>query len=136
MVKSYPQETLCCHLDTEQFRQILLNLLHNAVQAMPKGGVVTVELNQEKVRSDLDPQAKEGKILLKIKDTGTGMNQETQKKLFTPFFTTKEGGTGLGLSTVKRIVEAHRGEIQVESQEGKGTTVVVKLPKSSSFYRG
>jgi len=128
IVKSYPQDELFCDLDTEQFRQMLLNLLHNAVQAIPEGGEITVELNQGAESSDLARQAKDKKVILKILDTGIGMSKETQKKLFTPFFTTKERGTGLGLPTVKKIVEAHRGDIQVESEAGKGTTVVVRLP--------
>jgi signal transduction histidine kinase len=70
----------------------------------------------------------EGKrIILKISDNGMGMSKATLEKLFTPFFTTKEHGTGLGLSTVKKIVEAHRGDIKVESERGKGTTVIVGL---------
>ncbi len=128
LVKNYPQDELFCYLDTEQFRQILLNLLHNAVQAMPQGGEITVELNQETEGLHRAGEAKDKKIILKISDTGIGMSKNTLEKLFTPFFTTKERGTGLGLSTVKRIVEAHRGDIQVESEAGKGTTVAVRLP--------
>ncbi len=128
MVRSYPKDELFCSLDIEQFRQILLNLLYNAIQAMPDGGEITVELNQEAQGSDLARKKEDKKIILQISDTGIGMSKETQKKLFTPFFTTKESGTGLGMSTVKRIVEAHRGDIRVESEPGKGTTVAVRLP--------
>ncbi|HEX9916965.1 MAG TPA: ATP-binding protein, partial [candidate division Zixibacteria bacterium] len=71
----------------------------------------------------------EEKIILEISDCGVGMNKETQAKLFTPFFTTREEGTGLGLSTVKKIVEAHRGDIYIQSELGKGTKVRVILPK-------
>jgi signal transduction histidine kinase len=128
IVKCFPPDEVLCQLDTEQFRQILLNLLHNAVQAMEGGGKVTVELSQQALSPDVHPKAKDKEIILKISDTGMGMSQSTLDKLYTPFFTTKEGGTGLGLSTVKRIVEAHRGDIQVESVPQKGTTVTVKLP--------
>ena len=128
MVKSYPKDELLCRLDTEQFRQILLNLLHNAVEAMPDGGKITVELSRETQSPDVACKARDKKVVLKISDTGIGMSQETLSKLFTPFFTTKERGTGLGLSTVKKIVEAHRGDIQVESKLEKGTTVKVRLP--------
>lgn len=128
MVKNYPQDELFCHLDTEQFRQIPLNLLHNAVQAMPDGGEIMVELNQDVETKDLPCKVRDKKIILKISDTGIGMSKKTLERLFTPFFTTKERGTGLGLSTVKKIVEAHRGDIRVESEPGKGTTVVVRLP--------
>jgi PAS domain S-box-containing protein len=128
IVKRYQSDDLCCNLDDEQFRQILLNLLHNAMQAMPKGGQLTVDLGQES--GDLDPAGKgmPEKMVLRISDTGVGMSPNVLKKLFTPFFTTKEGGTGLGLSTVKKIVEAHQGDIKVESKEGEGTTVCLRLP--------
>ncbi len=128
LVKNYPQGELFCHLDTEQFRQILLNLLYNAGEAMPDGGKIVVEVNQETQSPDLAPKVMDKKVILKISDTGIGMSKKTLEQLFTPFFTTKERGTGLGLSTVKRIVEAHRGDIQVESEAGKGTTVLVRVP--------
>ncbi|MCK4224355.1 MAG: PAS domain S-box protein [candidate division Zixibacteria bacterium] len=133
IVRKYPERTLLCRIDPEQFRQVILNLLHNATQAMPHGGRIMVQVNEEREGRGtpqnslrIHPEAK--KIVLKISDTGTGMSKATLDKLFTPFFTTKEHGTGLGLSTVKRIVEAHRGDIRVESEIGKGTTVFVSLP--------
>jgi PAS domain S-box-containing protein len=115
--RKYPEKTLLCRIDPEQFRQVILNLLHNATQAMPHGGTIGVEVNEEKKG-----------VVLEISDTGIGMSKATLDKLFTPFFTTKEHGTGLGLSTVKKIVEAHGGDIKVESELGKGTTVFVILP--------
>jgi PAS domain S-box-containing protein len=114
--RKYPEKALLCRIDPEQFRQVMLNLLHNATQAMPQEGTIVVEVNEEKKG-----------VVLKISDTGMGMSKATLEKLFTPFFTTKEHGTGLGLSTVKKIVEAHRGDIKVESELGKGTTVFVRL---------
>jgi PAS domain S-box-containing protein len=116
ILREYPERALLCRIDPEQFRQVILNLLHNATQAMPQGGTIRVKVNEEKKR-----------VVLKISDTGMGMSKATLDKLFTPFFTTKEHGTGLGLSTVKKIVEAHRGDIKVESELGKGTTVIVGL---------
>jgi PAS domain S-box-containing protein len=128
IVKKCHKDELFCQLDGERFRQILLNLLHNAVQAMPEGGKVTIDLGHETKDSDLARKRRDRQVILKISDTGIGMSEETQKKLFTPFFSTKEGGTGLGLSTVKKIVEAHKGCIRVDSEPGRGTTVVVRLP--------
>jgi PAS domain S-box-containing protein len=116
VLREYPEKALLCRIDPEQFRQVMLNLLHNATQAMPQGGTIVVEVNEEKKG-----------MVLKISDSGMGMSKATLDKLFTPFFTTKEHGTGLGLSTVKKIVEAHRGDIKVESELGKGTTVIVGL---------
>jgi PAS domain S-box-containing protein len=126
--KNYPKERLFCHVDTEQFRQVVLNLLHNAVQSMPAGGKIAVELNPMVETADLSPKSKDKMALLKISDTGTGMGKGTIEKLFTPFFTTKEHGTGLGLSIVRKIVEAHQGEVEVESELGKGTAVRIRLP--------
>jgi PAS domain S-box-containing protein len=114
--RKFTEKMLLCRIDPEQFRQVMLNLLHNATQSMPHGGTIGVEVNEEGKRA-----------VLKISDTGMGMSKATLEKLFTPFFTTKEHGTGLGLSTVKKIVEAHRGDIKVESELGKGTTVFVRL---------
>jgi PAS domain S-box-containing protein len=128
MVKNYPQEQLHCNLDAEQFRQTLLNLFHNAVQAMPDGGEMKIELSRGRGLPGCPSEANEETAVLEISDTGIGMSSEIQKKIFTPFFTTKHGGTGLGLFTVKKIVEAHSGEIRLESRPGKGTTVRLTLP--------
>jgi signal transduction histidine kinase len=131
LVKSYPQEKIYCELDAQQFRQTVLNLLHNATQAMPDGGEIKVELRRGAESSASSREKHAARAVLKVSDTGVGMNEETQKKIFTPFFTTKEGGTGLGLSTVKKIVEAHRGVIRLKSKPGEGTTVAMELPMIS-----
>jgi PAS domain S-box-containing protein len=125
--RNYPDRRLVCRLDTEQFRQVVLNLLYNAAQSMPDGGKITFTVNDTKSKDGVG--ISEEKIILEISDCGVGMNKETQAKLFTPFFTTREEGTGLGLSTVKKIVEAHRGDIHIQSELGKGTKVRVILPK-------
>jgi PAS domain S-box-containing protein len=125
--KRYTQNDLLCPVDVEQFRQVLLNLLHNAVQAMPDGGEIIVELKDESALTGNDKVEKEIAIL-RISDTGIGMSLTTKEKLFVPFYTTKERGTGLGLATVKKIVEAHQGDIQIESEAGKGTVVQIRLP--------
>jgi len=132
IIREYPKKALLCRIDTEQFRQVILNLLHNAIQAMSHGGRIVVGVNEEEKSTNVPQNSlgiyPEGKrIILKISDNGTGMSKATLNKLFTPFFTTKEHGTGLGLSTVKKIVEAHRGDIRVESKMGKGTIVIVRL---------
>jgi len=128
--RDYPDRKLVCRLDIEQFRQVILNLLYNAAQSMPDGGKIAFSVSD--VAGDQSDVFEE-KIILEISDSGVGMSRETQDKLFTPFFTTKEQGTGLGLPTVKRIVEAHRGDICVESELGKGTKVRVRLPKEISL---
>jgi PAS domain S-box-containing protein len=126
--KRYTQNDILCPVDAEQFRQVLLNLLHNAVQAMPDGGEIVVELEGESAITGND-KAEEEVAVLRISDTGVGMSPATKEKLFIPFYTTKRRGTGLGLATVKKIVEAHQGDIQIESEPGKGTIVQIRLPR-------
>ncbi|MFQ6003048.1 MAG: nitrogen regulation protein NR(II) [Candidatus Zixiibacteriota bacterium] len=133
IVREYAGGRLLCRIDPEQFRQVILNLFHNAAQSMPHGGKIVVKVNEEVkdtgiYQNYLDTHSEAKRIVLKLSDTGTGMSKATLNKLFTPFFTTKEHGTGLGLSTVKKIVEAHGGDIRVESEMGKGTIVMVRLP--------
>lgn len=104
-------------IDPEQIKQVLLNLVLNAVDAMPHGGALTVEtaLADDAVRC-------------RLSDTGKGIRREDLGRIFNPFFTTKPDGTGLGLSIAHRILEAHRGRIEVSSQEGAGTTFTLTLP--------
>ena len=117
----YPSDPLTCQLDTEQFQQVILNLLLNAIQAMPDGGRIHLHVSQT--------QGPRGPLAtLVIRDEGIGMEEEVCNKLFTPFFTTKEDGTGLGLVTSKKIVEAHGGQITVQSAPGEGTSFQVSLP--------
>jgi two-component system sensor histidine kinase AtoS len=108
-------------VDKEQVTQVILNLLLNAVQAMPKGGHLT--LRGQVADSDRW-------IRLSIQDSGVGIPGEDLNKLFDPFFSTKEGGVGLGLSIAHRIIDQHHGKIEVESAPGKGTLLTVWLPIS------
>ena len=107
------------YADSSQLHQVLVNLIVNSIQAMPKGGKLTIRT----LTSD-------GFVLLSVEDTGIGMNNEVIKKLFVPFFTTKEigQGTGLGLSLVHGIVTSHGGNIKVESKVGYGTRFQINLP--------
>jgi signal transduction histidine kinase len=108
-----------------QIEQVLLNLIINARQAMPRGGRLTIEI-RENVRT--------GMVELSVADTGIGIPPERLRLIFEPFYTTKEpdanghGGTGLGLSVCRQIIEQHNGRIRVESLVGKGSTFTVKLP--------
>jgi len=104
-------------LDEGQMKQVFLNLITNAAQAMPAGG-----------RLGIQSSRKENGITVTVADTGAGIPPEVQRRLFEPFFTTKDGGTGLGLSLSLGIVQEHGGEISVESEEGKGSTFTVWLP--------
>jgi two-component system sensor histidine kinase HydH len=104
-------------LDRALFKQALLNLLLNAQDAMPNGGQIVITT-----------QPVEGGVQISVIDTGTGMPPEVLKKIFRPFFSTRRHGTGLGLPTVKKIVEAHRGTISVQSEVGRGTKFTIQLP--------
>lgn len=108
--------------------QVFLNLLINAAQAIPEGNA---DKNEITLSNDFTP---DGRILVQIKDTGTGMSPQVINKLFTPFFTTKPVGvgTGLGLSICHRIISALGGEISVESEVGRGTIFSVILPRATS----
>ena len=104
--------------DADQMRQVVLNIILNAADAMPQGGVL-------RIRSSFD--ARSNHVTLRISDTGPGIPVEIQDKLFEPFFTTKKTGTGLGLSIAYGIIERHKGALKVESSPGRGTTIAVIL---------
>lgn len=104
-------------LDRDLFKQALLNLLLNAQHAMKQGGELILRTRADKHH-----------LLVEVIDTGVGMSPETMAKIFKPFFSTRSGGSGLGLPTTKKIIEAHGGHLQVESVLGKGTAFTVVLP--------
>lgn len=103
--------------DETYFKRIIGNLVGNAIQAMPNGGILTINANQ---------QGNDAVII--VQDTGVGISEKDKPNLFKPLFTTKAKGQGLGLAVVKRFVEALQGSISFESEEGKGTKFIVKLP--------
>ena len=109
------------NVDPDLFEQALLNLMLNAEQAMPDGGTLTLI-----GRSD------SGTVYLDVIDTGVGVAPELMPKLFRPFHTTKPDGSGLGLATVKKIVLAHGGTIDVQSEPGRGTKFTIGLPAVQS----
>lgn len=111
--------------NADQLKQVFLNLVINAISAMPEGGTLYIHtaLEERGVGSGAWPG-----VHIDFTDTGIGMSEEVMDRLFEPFFTTKEDGTGLGLSISYGIIQAHGGEISVVSQEGKGTKFTVRLP--------
>jgi D-alanine transaminase len=117
-IKSYvPAGLPPVGLDRALFKQALLNLMLNAQQAMPQGGELTIQA-----------AAGPDEVALSLIDTGKGMAPEVLAKAFKPFFSTRTGGTGLGLPTTRKIIEAHGGSITVESEVGKGTRFTIRLP--------
>jgi signal transduction histidine kinase len=112
-----PDAPLLAPADPEALKSALLNLIFNAFQAMPLGGTLTLSL----LKIDSCYQ-------ISLSDTGIGMGEEQLQRLFSPFFTTKEKGNGLGLVEAQKIVQAHLGSIDVRSQPNKGTTFTLTLP--------
>jgi len=108
-------------LDRSLMRQALVNLCRNAIEAMPDGGSV-----------DLLTRTRGDDVVLEVIDTGKGMDEKTRSQMFQAFFSTRSGGSGLGLPTVRRIVEAHHGRISCDSEVGKGTRFTITLPAKRS----
>lgn len=104
-------------LDREAFRQALLNLIINAKQAMPEGGQLMVRT-----------AAQGDTVAIVLIDTGCGMDDRTASKMFEAFFSTKPGGSGLGLPTTQKIIDGHGGRIHVQSEVGRGTQITIELP--------
>jgi two-component system, NtrC family, nitrogen regulation sensor histidine kinase GlnL len=118
--------------DEDQLKQVFLNLIKNAIEASRKCGkiqIITRVSSGYAVKSTSSPARQQG-IVVEIIDSGEGIDEETQKKLFTPFHTTKKKGSGLGLPISLKIVEDHHGKIKITSEKGLGTTVQVFLPTS------
>ena len=106
--------------DFGQLQQVYINLIMNALQAMPEGGKLTLRTS-----------ADDNQLKIEVQDTGQGISKENMRKLFTPFFTTKEKGkgVGLGLAVAYGIIQRHHGRMEVQSKEGEGTTFTIYLPR-------
>ncbi|MFQ5862340.1 MAG: nitrogen regulation protein NR(II) [Candidatus Brocadiales bacterium] len=115
--KFYDPNLPALNLDATLIKQALLNMIINAQQAMPGGGKLSIRTSR-----------KNGWIQIEIADTGIGIHRTKFNKIFEIYYSTRKKGTGLGLPTVKRIVEEHGGTISVESEEGKGSNFIVQLP--------
>ena len=141
LITNLDQKIWPIKVDPSQFEQVILSLIVNARDAMPKGGELSIEtelIKLDKNYNRFHPDVKPGDyVLIKVSDTGIGMSEEVQQRIFEPFFTTKEKGkgTGLGLATVYGIVKQNNGHIAVQSEVGKGTTFSVYFPalKAKSY---
>jgi len=118
--KDYPEDVGTIHVDPALIKQSLINIFQNAAEAMEKGGRMVVSIKDSPERLTID-----------VLDNGCGIAEEDRPHLFNPFFTTKNYGTGLGLTQVKKIIEQHGGEIEVTGAEGRGTRFAISLPKVS-----
>lgn len=114
-----PGITICC--DEILMRQVFVNMFMNSLQSMKTGGILTIEVMKSEEPSLVE---------IHIKDTGTGIDHEHLSRIFDPFYTTKEKGTGLGLTIVHNIIKVHGGSIKVLSQSGEGTQFSIRLPEN------
>ncbi len=112
-----PEKAVCVMGNEEKLRQVIINIIKNGIDAMERGGKLSLTLD-----------LKGRDVEIKISDTGKGIPKDIREKIFMPFFTTKSQGSGLGLGISKKIVEDHGGSLSFETEEGKGTTFVIKLP--------
>ena len=110
-------------IDERYIKQSLINIIQNAIDSI-------LEKSEKNYKKEIQIKLKtvDNFALITIKDNGIGIKEELLPKIFEPYFTTKRHGTGLGLTNVARIIEAHNGNINIESEYGKGTKVIIKLP--------
>jgi two-component system sensor histidine kinase PilS (NtrC family) len=129
-------EAVCVHVDSEQMRQVLMNLVLNALEAVEPDGKVDVRIAARRNR----PAGVSGTpattwVCVEVQDNGIGIAAPEVELIFEPFYTTKRGGTGLGLAIANRIVERHGGALEVESRLGAGTTMRLWVPRSTRTAR-
>ncbi|MCX5749584.1 MAG: ATP-binding protein [Candidatus Saganbacteria bacterium] len=120
-----PQEDIVIQADAQQIFQVFLNLMQNAISSMAKGGQLNITARKTS-KSHLPGKS----VVITVADTGRGIPNEHLSKIFDPFFSLRYGGTGLGLTIVHGIVESHNGLIDVDSEEGKGTTFTIIFPEN------
>jgi signal transduction histidine kinase len=120
-ISLHPEE-IVLYADQEQLEQVFINLFTNAMEAIHGEGELAVSAREE-----------DDSVVIRLSDSGPGMSPETLEKAFEPFYTTKPRGTGLGLAIVFNIIQKHHGRISIESQEGRGTTFLISLPKNAGI---
>lgn len=123
-----PSPSPCVMGDVSRLKQLFLNLVLNALQAMPDGGHLCLSMKEKAGASSMEGASSRKHIEVSINDTGPGIAQENIDKIFDPFFTTRQGGTGLGLPISYSIARQHGGEMEIRSREGEGTSVIVRFP--------
>ena len=124
-----PESLWLAEVDEGQISQVIQNIVINAVQAMPTGGVVMVSLSNERLSADNRYSLAPGSyICISIQDSGVGIPHGMLKRIFDPYFTTKQKGSGLGLATAYSIIKKHLGHIEASSEPGAGSTFTLYLP--------
>ncbi len=130
ILKNFSDNNTKANGDQELLKQVFSNLIRNAIQAMPHGGELKLTTKNVSAPSNLSEVSNDHRqfITITVSDTGHGIPPDHLVKIFNPFFSTKDKGTGLGLSISHNIIKAHQGTIDAESEQGKLTTFIVKLP--------
>ena len=128
ITKSVPSD-IFIRVDPEHIKQVFLNLILNGIQAMPAGGELKINARVVNANDGRLRRNKTKEIVIEFSDSGVGINSHDISRIFEPFYTTKENGTGLGLAIVKRIVEGHKGMIEVSSKANKGSSFTIFLPR-------
>jgi signal transduction histidine kinase len=121
--RDVPEEPLLVNVDLDLIKQALLNVVLNAVQAMPQGGPLTISAHRDR-----------NAVVAEISDRGVGIHEDMHDKVFELYFTTKKDGNGIGLAQTYQILDWHHGSVEFESQEGKGTTFRFRLPLAASHF--
>ena len=122
VLRCYETGEYCLEADQDLLYRAFVNIFANSIQAMPDGGMLTIRTSIGNGRNGASL------VEIQVQDTGAGIPKEAMKKIFNPYFTTREKGTGLGLAIVQTIVDNHSGEIEVASEEGQGVTMIIRLP--------
>ena len=117
LISRLPEKPLVANVDADLLKQAVLNVIQNGAQAMPEGGRLEVILEESRKTS-----------LLRIADEGTGIPDDLRGKIFDLYFTTKAGGSGIGLAMTYRILQLHHGSVEVQSRQGCGTEFLLRIP--------
>jgi signal transduction histidine kinase len=146
LISRIPGEPLIANVDADLLKQAALNVIQNGAQAMPEGGRLEVILEEDRNREETHPMlvrpnrmASDGAVhpaqpsaLLRVADEGLGISEEIREKIFDLYFTTKIGGSGIGLAMTYRILQLHHGSIEVQSRQGRGTEFQLRIPLAAA----
>ena len=130
LIKKFAPNLPHCLFDRDKLKQAFMNIVLNAIEAMPEGGTLEIQTTYDAKSAKHTESKESGTVYIDVTDTGVGIPSEELERLFEPFVTTKSQGTGLGLANAKRVLEQHGGEIWIESTVGTGTKVSLRLPVS------
>jgi signal transduction histidine kinase len=133
LVSHMPEEPLIANVDADLLKQAALNVIQNGAQAMPEGGTLEVVLEEERTtRASGDRPGKAA--VLRIGDEGPGIPEDIREKIFDLYFTTKSGGSGIGLAMTYRILQLHHGNIEVQSKAERGTEFCLRIPLAATEW--